>query len=179
MVPDVDIRKGRYANTVLSGGTTMFADTGERMAKELTARAPSTMKSKVAAPPVRKHSGWIGGSIKVKEHKLRKARDGSVDKGLRLKESEFRKVNSARDGSGDKGLQVKEYELRQVSFTRDGSGEEGLKVKEHELRKVHAWDGSGEKGFKVEEHEFRKVNFARDGSFEKGLVSSLSTFQQR
>merc|ERR1711964_49966 len=60
---DVDIRKDLYANVVLSGGTTMFGGIGERMAKELTALAPSTMKIKVVAPPERKYSVWIGGSI--------------------------------------------------------------------------------------------------------------------
>jgi actin beta/gamma 1 len=60
---DVDIRKDLYANIVLSGGTTMFPGIGERMTKELTALAPSTMKIRVVAPPERKYSVWIGGSI--------------------------------------------------------------------------------------------------------------------
>eukprot|EP00392_Amoebophrya_sp_AT5.2_P018542 g19101.t1 len=60
---DVDIRKDLYANVVLSGGTTMFPGIGERMTKEITALAPSTMKIKVVAPPERKYSVWIGGSI--------------------------------------------------------------------------------------------------------------------
>jgi actin beta/gamma 1 len=60
---DVDIRKDLYANIVLSGGTTMFHGVGERMTKELQALAPSTMKIKVVAPPERKYSVWIGGSI--------------------------------------------------------------------------------------------------------------------
>jgi len=60
---DVDIRKDLYANIVLSGGTTMYQGIGERMTKELTALAPSTMKIKVVAPPERKYSVWIGGSI--------------------------------------------------------------------------------------------------------------------
>jgi actin beta/gamma 1 len=60
---DVDIRKDLYANVVLSGGTTMFQGIGERVTKELTALAPSTMKIKVVAPPERKYSVWIGGSI--------------------------------------------------------------------------------------------------------------------
>jgi actin-related protein len=60
---DVDIRKDLYANIVLSGGTTMYPGVGERMTKELTALAPSTMKIKVVAPPERKYSVWIGGSI--------------------------------------------------------------------------------------------------------------------
>merc|ERR1711862_113292 len=56
---DVDIRKDLYGNVVLSGGTTMFPGIGERMTKELTALAPSTMKIKVVAPPERKYSVWI------------------------------------------------------------------------------------------------------------------------
>jgi actin-related protein len=60
---DVDIRRDLYANVVLSGGTTMFPGIAERMTKELTALAPSTMKIKIVAPPERKYSVWIGGSI--------------------------------------------------------------------------------------------------------------------
>lgn len=60
---DVDIRKDLYSNVVLSGGTTMYEGIGERITKELTSMAPSTMKIKVVAPPERKYSVWIGGSI--------------------------------------------------------------------------------------------------------------------
>merc|ERR1719230_174777 len=81
---DIDIRKDLYANTVLSGGTTMYpgiADRmqkeitalapsttmypgiADRMQKEITALAPSTIKIKIIAPPERKYSVWIGGSI--------------------------------------------------------------------------------------------------------------------
>merc|ERR1719389_995937 len=60
---DIDLRRSLYENIVLSGGTTMFQGIGERMTKELTALAPSTMKIKVVAPPERKYSVWIGGSI--------------------------------------------------------------------------------------------------------------------
>ncbi|XP_024909199.1 actin, cytoplasmic 2-like [Cynoglossus semilaevis] len=60
---DVDIRKDLYANTVLSGGTTMFPGIADRMQKEVTALAPPTMKIKIIAPPERKYSVWIGGSI--------------------------------------------------------------------------------------------------------------------
>ena len=49
---DVDIRKDLYANTVLSGGTTMFPGIADRMQKEITALAPSTMKIKIIAPPL-------------------------------------------------------------------------------------------------------------------------------
>eukprot|EP00357_Protocruzia_adherens_P036318 CAMPEP_0115005318 /NCGR_PEP_ID=MMETSP0216-20121206/19782_1 /TAXON_ID=223996 /ORGANISM="Protocruzia adherens, Strain Boccale" /LENGTH=377 /DNA_ID=CAMNT_0002371585 /DNA_START=73 /DNA_END=1206 /DNA_ORIENTATION=- len=60
---DVDIRKDLYNNIVLSGGTTMFTGIAERMNKEVVALAPSAMKIKVVAPPERKYSVWIGGSI--------------------------------------------------------------------------------------------------------------------
>jgi actin len=60
---DVDIRKDLYNNIVLSGGTTMFPGIAERMTKEITALAPAAMKIKVVAPPERKYSVWIGGSI--------------------------------------------------------------------------------------------------------------------
>ena len=60
---DVDIRKDLYANIVLSGGTTMYPGIADRMQKEMVALAPSTMKIKIIAPPERKFSVWIGGSI--------------------------------------------------------------------------------------------------------------------
>jgi len=60
---DVDIRKDLYANTVLSGGTTMYAGIADRMTKELKRMAPTAMTIKVIAPPERKVSVWIGGSI--------------------------------------------------------------------------------------------------------------------
>ena len=58
---DVDIRKDLYANTVLSGGTTMFPGIADRMQKEISALAPP--KIKIIAPPERKYSVWIGVSI--------------------------------------------------------------------------------------------------------------------
>ena len=60
---DVDIRKDLYANTVLSGGSTMFPGIADRMQREITSLAPATMKIKIIAPPERKYSVWIGGSI--------------------------------------------------------------------------------------------------------------------
>jgi actin beta/gamma 1 len=63
MKTDVDIRKDLYLNVVLSGGSTMFEGIAERMNKELVALAPNTMKVKITAPPERKYSVWIGGSI--------------------------------------------------------------------------------------------------------------------
>eukprot|EP00800_Vazella_pourtalesii_P015467 TRINITY_DN4177_c0_g1_i1.p1 TRINITY_DN4177_c0_g1~~TRINITY_DN4177_c0_g1_i1.p1 ORF type:complete len:376 (+),score=68.37 TRINITY_DN4177_c0_g1_i1:167-1294(+) len=60
---DIDIRKDLYANTVLSGGSTMFPGLADRMQKEMSALAPPNMKIKIIAPPERKYSVWIGGSI--------------------------------------------------------------------------------------------------------------------
>jgi actin-related protein len=60
---DVDIRKDLYANVVMSGGTTMFKDIDVRLQAELERLAPGAMRIKVVAPPERKYSVWIGGSI--------------------------------------------------------------------------------------------------------------------
>merc|ERR1712227_707426 len=48
---DIDIRKDLYGNIVLSGGSTMFPGIADRMNKEITAKAPTSM------------TVWIGGSI--------------------------------------------------------------------------------------------------------------------
>ena len=60
---DVDIRADLYKNIVLSGGTTMYEGIADRLTKELVALSPPTMEIKVVAPPERKYSVWIGGSI--------------------------------------------------------------------------------------------------------------------
>ena len=60
---DLDIRKDLYANTVLSGGSTMFPGIADRMQKDLSGLAPTTMKIKIIAPPERKYSVWIAASI--------------------------------------------------------------------------------------------------------------------
>jgi len=60
---DIDIRKDLYGNIVLSGGSTMFQGIDQRMQKEIEAKAPQSMKVKIVAPPERKYSVWIGGSI--------------------------------------------------------------------------------------------------------------------
>merc|ERR1712096_338559 len=60
---DVDIRKDLYANIVMSGGSTMFPQIDERLKDEVTNLAPSSMTIKIIAPPERKYSVWIGGSI--------------------------------------------------------------------------------------------------------------------
>ena len=53
----------RYSNVVLSGGTTMYPGIADRMSKELIDLAPNRTRVKVIAPPERKYSTWLGGSI--------------------------------------------------------------------------------------------------------------------
>jgi actin beta/gamma 1 len=60
---DVDLRRDLYSNIVLSGGSTMFPGLKERLHKELTALVPENMEVKIIAPPERRYSVWIGGSI--------------------------------------------------------------------------------------------------------------------
>jgi len=59
----IDTRCDLYANVIISGGNTMFPGFADRMQKEITALAPPTIKVKIVAPPERKYSTWIGGSI--------------------------------------------------------------------------------------------------------------------
>jgi len=60
---DVDIRKDLYGNVVMSGGTTMYQGIPERVQQEVKNLAPDSMTIKIIAPPERKYSVWIGGSI--------------------------------------------------------------------------------------------------------------------
>jgi len=59
----IDLKKDLYGNVVIAGGSTMFPGTADRLQKELVNLAPRTIKIKVIAPPERKISVWIGGSI--------------------------------------------------------------------------------------------------------------------
>jgi len=60
---DVDIRREMFGNVVLSGGTTVIPGLAERLAKEVSSLAPPGVRVRVVAPPDRKYSVWIGGSI--------------------------------------------------------------------------------------------------------------------
>jgi len=60
---DIDLRRDLYANIVLSGGTTTFPGLAERLTNELEALSPPASRIKVTAPPERKYSVWMGGSI--------------------------------------------------------------------------------------------------------------------
>mmetsp|Transcript_21891 Transcript_21891/g.54101 ORF Transcript_21891/g.54101 Transcript_21891/m.54101 type:complete len:380 (+) Transcript_21891:71-1210(+) len=63
MKSGLDLRRDLYANVVLSGGTTMFPGMATRLTKDISELAPGNVKVKVSAPPERKYSVWIGGSI--------------------------------------------------------------------------------------------------------------------
>ncbi|MFQ5819708.1 MAG: actin, cytoplasmic 2 [Candidatus Heimdallarchaeota archaeon] len=60
---DIDLRKELYANIVLSGGSTMFPGLKERLHKELSELVPEGVEIRIIAPPERRYSVWIGGSI--------------------------------------------------------------------------------------------------------------------
>ncbi|CAG8725090.1 13316_t:CDS:2, partial [Funneliformis mosseae] len=60
---DLDLRKILFANVVLSGGSTLYKDFGTRLLSEIRKLAVKDIKIKIFAPPERKYSTWIGGSI--------------------------------------------------------------------------------------------------------------------
>ena len=58
-----DARKDLFANICLFGGNSILDGFPERIEKEVACLAPKEMKVKVHAPPERKYSVWIGGSL--------------------------------------------------------------------------------------------------------------------
>lgn len=60
---DIDLRKDLYQNILLSGGSTTFSGLSDRMQYEISGLAPALARVKVTAPPERKYSVWMGGSI--------------------------------------------------------------------------------------------------------------------
>jgi len=60
---DMDLRKTLYGNIVLSGGSTLFPGFGDRLLNELKGLSPKDIKIKISAPPERKYTTWMGGSI--------------------------------------------------------------------------------------------------------------------
>lgn len=60
---DLDLRSDLYESIVLSGGSTLTRGFGDRLLSELKMIAPKNTKIKIYAPPERKYSTWIGGSI--------------------------------------------------------------------------------------------------------------------
>jgi len=60
---DIDIRKDLYSNIILSGGTSLFPNLEVRMQKDIDSMTRPAIKPCLIAPPERKYSVWIGGSI--------------------------------------------------------------------------------------------------------------------
>lgn len=71
---DMDLRKSLFGNIVLSGGTTLTKGFGDRLLHEVQRLAVKDMKIKIFAPPERKYSTWIGGSILAGLSTFRKVR---------------------------------------------------------------------------------------------------------
>ncbi|KAL5961738.1 actin [Taenia solium] len=60
---DMNTRKDLYYNVVLSGGSTMFSGMADRLKKDISEMAPSSVNVRIVAQPERKYCVWIGGSI--------------------------------------------------------------------------------------------------------------------
>jgi centractin len=62
---DIDLRRILLSQIVLAGGSTLFPGYGERLLNEMRKHplAPKEAKIRIAAPPERLYSTWIGGSI--------------------------------------------------------------------------------------------------------------------
>jgi hypothetical protein len=70
----MDLRKSLFGNIVLSGGSTLTKGFGDRLLHEVQRLAVKDMRIKIFAPPERKYSTWIGGSILAGLSTFRKVR---------------------------------------------------------------------------------------------------------
>jgi centractin len=71
---DIDLRKSLFGNIILSGGSTLTKGFGDRLLHEVQRLAVKDMRIKIFAPPERKYSTWIGGSILAGLSTFRKVR---------------------------------------------------------------------------------------------------------
>ena len=60
---DMASRRELYGNVVVSGGSTLFKGFTERLEKDLLSICPPSVDLQVVAPPERRYSVWVGGSI--------------------------------------------------------------------------------------------------------------------
>eukprot|EP00283_Hemiselmis_rufescens_P013680 CAMPEP_0173455526 /NCGR_PEP_ID=MMETSP1357-20121228/54419_1 /TAXON_ID=77926 /ORGANISM="Hemiselmis rufescens, Strain PCC563" /LENGTH=353 /DNA_ID=CAMNT_0014422667 /DNA_START=13 /DNA_END=1071 /DNA_ORIENTATION=+ len=60
---DLDVRRHLMKQVVLSGGSTLFPGFGDRLLSETRKLVGPNTKVRISAPPERKYSTWIGGSI--------------------------------------------------------------------------------------------------------------------
>ena len=101
---DLDLRKSLFSNVVLSGGSTLCRGSsldvclpdasrtvlllligfGDRLLNEVKKLALKDIKIKIYAPPERKYSTWIGGSILAGLNTFKKVRSFLTLSGLTL-----------------------------------------------------------------------------------------------
>ena len=60
---DMDLRSTLFSNIILSGGSTLLPGLGDRLLYEVRSQAPERTKIRISAPPERRESSWVGGSI--------------------------------------------------------------------------------------------------------------------
>ncbi|XP_008828346.1 actin-related protein T3 [Nannospalax galili] len=60
---DTDLRNSFFSNIILAGGSTSFLGLDKRLVKDVAKVAPANTPVQVTAPPERKISVWMGGSI--------------------------------------------------------------------------------------------------------------------
>ena len=60
---DMDLRSTLFSNIILSGGSTLLPGLGDRLLYEVRSRAPERTRIRISAPPERRESSWVGGSI--------------------------------------------------------------------------------------------------------------------
>ncbi|XP_037683027.1 actin-related protein T3 [Choloepus didactylus] len=60
---DIDLRNSFFSNIILSGGSTSFPGLDKRLVKDIVKMVPANTPVQVTAPPERKISVWMGGSI--------------------------------------------------------------------------------------------------------------------
>ena len=71
---DIDLREELYKGIVLVGGSTCFRGMDDRMAKEITALAPPSMKVKVRPTSIwQKYSAWQGARMLTEHQGLSEA----------------------------------------------------------------------------------------------------------
>ncbi|KAH8827599.1 actin family [Flagelloscypha sp. PMI_526] len=60
---DVDLRTDFYHTILMAGGNTMFPGLADRLRKEIRGLVSPSTRVGIIAPPERKFTGWIGGSV--------------------------------------------------------------------------------------------------------------------
>ncbi|NXA31129.1 ACT protein, partial [Eudromia elegans] len=60
---DMGLRTYLYSNILLAGGSSLFPGIAERLNKEMVLMVPGDARVRVSAPPERRFSAWMGGSI--------------------------------------------------------------------------------------------------------------------